>query len=205
MPIRWDTVVEIQSRYSFLHLSSNVYVLKKKSMMKFTDKYNISTYAGIQYCPVIMLNEVSDASSVKHVKWPLLIERQRKSSTNILVRQNPKPPQILLTESPVVLLSAQLKRCCSPQMFVFCPPMLLQKNRTSGAFDGTFRLLKYELKGQIWIRFIWNNHGVFLVVGYFCSRPARLAVSWARKIAEVMVIDQLTKLRERNVRNMLWK
>lgn len=67
------------------------------------------------------INEVSDASSVKHVKWQLSIERQRKSSANILVRQNPKPPQILLTESPVVLLSAQLKHCCSPQMFFFPP------------------------------------------------------------------------------------
>lgn len=34
-------------------------------MMKFTDKNNILTYAGRQYCPVTMLNEVSDASSVK--------------------------------------------------------------------------------------------------------------------------------------------
>lgn len=136
-----------------------------------------------------MLNEVSDASSVEHVKWQLSIERQRKSSTNILARQNPKPPQILLTESPVVLLSAQLKHCCSPQMFFFSPHVLTKKQDKRNALDGTFCLLKYELKGQIWIRFIRNNHGMFLVVGYFCSLPAQLAVLWAHKIAEVMVID----------------
>lgn len=68
--------------------------------------------------------------------------------------------------------------------------MFLQKKQDKRSiFDGTFCLLKYELKGQIWICFIWNNHRVFLVVGYFCSLPAQLAVFWARKIAEVMVID----------------
>lgn len=60
--------------YCVLRSFSNVYVLKK-SMMKFTDKNNILTYAGIQYCPVITLNEMSDAFSVKHVKWQLSIER----------------------------------------------------------------------------------------------------------------------------------
>lgn len=41
-----------------------------------------------------------------------------------------------------------------------------------------------------------------ITIECFCSLPAQLAVLWARKIAEVMVTDSLTKFRERNVKNM---